>query len=126
MAQRFGIEIGGVAVTAVMRTDEAPNLCKRFAEILPYQGFSVHAKFAGQELIIMVPYYADAENETFDIRPGDIGYYPGRQTVCIFYGGVTPFGKVSMFARLEHPEALMPAGDQILRDGVLPIRFIPL
>ena len=59
---------------------------------MPCESFSVHAKFAGEELIVMVPFFSEPENEIFAVEPGDIGYYPGRQTICIFYGDTEPFG----------------------------------
>ena len=41
----------------------------------------------------MVPFFSEPENEIFAVEPGDIGYYPGRQTICIFYGDTEPFGR---------------------------------
>jgi hypothetical protein len=94
------MDFGGRSVTAELLTAEAPNVARAFAESLPNKAFSVHAKFAGEELIVMVPFTADPENEIFDVKPGDIGFYPGRQTICIFYGKTRPFGHVSVFARV--------------------------
>ena len=61
----------------------------------------VHAKFAGDETIVMVPFFAEQENGKTDVVAGDIGYYPGRQTLCLFYGRTTPFGEVSYVARVR-------------------------
>ena len=34
--------------------------------------------------IVMVPFFAEQENPKLDVVAGDIGYYPGRQTICLF------------------------------------------
>ena len=118
MARRFKLKIGGRTVTAELLDDKAPNVCAAFADSLPCDSFSTHAKFAGEELIIMVPFYADAENEILNVKPGDIGFYPGRQTICIFYGDITPFGRVSLFAKVvDGLPACAAAGKKILKSG---------
>lgn len=122
MTQRFSMTINGRTVVAELLEKKAPNVVRAFAHALPCETFSVHAKFAGEELIVMLPFYCDAENEILNVKPGDIGFYPGRQTACIFYGETRPFGKVSVFAKivagLEH---LKPAGRKILATGPLPV-----
>jgi hypothetical protein len=121
MARRFKLQIGGRTVTAELLKDKAPKVCAAFAAALPCESFSTHAKFAGEELIIMVPFYADAENEILNVKAGDIGFYPGRQTICIFYGDITPFGRVSLFAKvIDGLPACRAAGKKILGSG--PIR----
>jgi hypothetical protein len=121
---RFRIQIGDEVFYGELLEDKAPNICRAFRSQLPINSFSVHAKFAGRELIIMVPFFAEAENEILEVQPGDIAYYPGRQTICIFYGDTTPFGKVSVFARLiGPPAALRRAGDLVLERGWLPARL---
>jgi len=120
MKKKFKIQIGDRTYEAELLNDLAPNICMAFANSLPVESFSVHAKFAGRELIVMVPFFADPENEILEVKPGDIGYYPGRQTICIFYGDTMPFGKVSVFARLtDPPEELFEVGDAILEKGWL-------
>jgi hypothetical protein len=124
MPRRFVIEIGGTRVVAELLEQEAPTLSSRMWENLPLDSFSVHAKFAGQEMIVMVPFYSETENEILNVKPGDIGYYPGRQTICIFYGDTTPFGYVSVFARIvERLDDLRTTGDRLLRAGILSARL---
>jgi hypothetical protein len=124
MHRRFVIDIGGTSVVAELLEEEAPTLAGRMWEHLPLESFSVHAKFAGQEMIVMVPFYSEPENEILDVKPGDIGYYPGRQTICIFYGDTTPFGNVSVFARIvERLDDLRATGDRLLRAGILSARL---
>ena len=75
-------------------------------------------------MIVMVPFYAEPENEILDVQPGDIGYYPGRQTICIFYGDTQPFGYVSVFARIvDRLDELQATGDRLLRMGIVPAKL---
>ncbi len=120
MAGEFTMVIGGKRVTAELLEREAPTVTGAFRRCLPFEAFGVHAKFAGDELIVMAPFFANPENEVFDVHPGDIGYYPGRQTMCIFYGDTQPFGHVSVFARVTGGfEQLRVVGRRILREGPL-------
>lgn len=124
MPKRFAINIGGTRAIAELLEEEAPVISQRMWEMLPLESFSVHAKFAGQEMIVMVPFYAEPENEILDVSPGDIGYYPGRQTICIFYGDTQPFGYVSVFARIvERLDDLKATGDHLLQEGILPAQL---
>jgi hypothetical protein len=124
MPKRFVINVGGTQAIAELLEQEAPTLSRRIWENLPVDSFGVHAKFAGQEMIVMLPFYSEAENEVLNVKPGDIGYYPGRQTICIFYGDTTPFGYVSVFARIvERLDDLRATGDRLLRAGILPAKL---
>jgi hypothetical protein len=124
MPKRFVINIAGTRVVAELLEREAPVLSQCMWENLPVESFSVHAKFAGREMIVMVPFYAEAENEILNVQPGDVAYYPGRQTICIFYGDTQPFGHVSVFARIvERLDDLKATGDRLVRAGILPARL---
>ncbi|HET9919992.1 MAG TPA: cyclophilin-like fold protein [Ktedonobacteraceae bacterium] len=124
MSKRFVMHIAGTEVVVELLEQEAPTISQRMWEQLPVESFSVHAKFAGQEMIVMVPFYAEPENEILDVQPGDIGYYPGRQTICLFYGQTQPFGYVSLFARVVSDlDDLKATGDRVLREGILPVRL---
>jgi hypothetical protein len=124
MPKRFVINVAGTRVVAELLEREAPVLSQCMWENLPVESFSVHAKFAGREMIVMVPFYAEAENEILNVQPGDVAYYPGRQTICIFYGDTQPFGQVSVFARIvERLDDLKATGDRLVRAGILPARL---
>lgn len=114
----FGFE----AIQAKLLTEKAPGICREVVSHLPIKSFAVHAKFAGEELITMVPFLAEPENEILDVSPGDIGYYPGRQTFCLFYGNVVPFGKVSVFASVIDPlEKLRSVASRLMRHTTLSV-----
>ena len=124
MPKRFIVNVGGTRAVAELLEREAPTLSECMWENLPVESFSVHAKFAGHEMIVMVPFYAEPENEILDVQPGDIGYYPGRQTICIFYGDTQPFGYVSVFARIvDRLDELQATGDRLLRMGIVPAKL---
>lgn len=123
MRRAFEIIVGNQRAVFDLLDSEAPGVCETFVRSLPIDSFCVHAKFAGDELIVMVPFFQDPENEIFWVKPGDCGYYPGRQTICLFYGPTEPFGQVSVFARCreEHLPLLVGWGRDILRTGSLPV-----
>lgn len=123
MPRAYEIVVGNERAVFDLLDDDAPNVCESFVRSLPVDSFSVHAKFAGDELIVMVPFFEDPENEIFWVKPGDVGYYPGRQTICMFYGPTEPFGQVSVFARCreEHLPLLRKWGEEILAAGSIPV-----
>jgi hypothetical protein len=71
----------GEVIEAELLVDDAPRVCGYIRSILPFESTMVHAKFAGEETIVMVPFFAEQENGKTDVVAGDIGYYPGRQTL---------------------------------------------
>ena len=115
---------GGEVFEAELLEDDAPRICGYIRSILPLDSTMVHAKFAGEETIVMVPFFAEQENPKLNVVPGDIGYYPGRQTICLFYGETKPFGEVSYVARVRsNLEGLARCGRKILETGSLPVRM---
>jgi ethanolamine utilization protein EutM len=114
----------GEVIEAELLVDDAPRVCGYIRSILPFESTMVHAKFAGEETIVMVPFFAEQENGKTDVVAGDIGYYPGRQTLCLFYGETQPFGEVSYVARVRsNLEGLARCGRTILESGSLPVRM---
>ena len=114
----------GEVIEADLLEDDAPRICGYIRSILPLDSTMVHAKFAGEETIVMVPFFAEQENGKTDVVAGDIGYYPGRQTLCLFYGDTEPFGEVSVFAKVtEGLDVLRAWGREILQQGSLPVQM---
>jgi hypothetical protein len=114
----------GEVIEAELLEREAPTICATLQAILPVDGTMVHAKFAGEETIVMVPFFAEQENPKLNVVAGDIGYYPGRQTICLFYGETKPFGEVSYFARVRsNLEGLARCGRRLLEVGHLAVRL---
>jgi len=114
----------GEVVEADLFEDRAPGICAYLKSILPVDSTMVHAKFAGEETIAMVPFFTEQENPKFDVVAGDIGYYPGRQTLCFFYGQTQPFGEVSYCAKVRtNLEGLQRIGRRVLEAGHAPVRL---
>jgi hypothetical protein len=123
MAEKVRIELGGKTCRMELLRDRAPELCARFEQCLPLRSFAAHAKFAGEELFFMVPFLAPAENLVSAVAPGDVGYYPDRETVCVFYGDIVPFGQVGVFGRIvEGLEGLRELGPRLWRGPALSVR----
>lgn len=120
----FRLTCAGEAIDFDLLEAEAPAICGRLRSVLPVEGTMVHAKFAGEETIVMVPFFAEQENGKLDVVAGDVGYYPGRQTLCFFYGETRPFGEVSYVARARtNLDGLARCGRELLRVGHLPVRM---
>jgi len=120
----FRIVADGEVVEAELLEDDAPRISGYIRSILPMDGTMVHAKFAGEETIVMVPFFAEQENPKLDVVAGDIGYYPGRQTLCFFYGETKPFGEVSYCARVRsNLDGLARLGRRALEAGHVAVRL---
>lgn len=94
------ISIGDQICSMRLLLDKAPRLCRSFSALLPITSFALHAKFAGDEFYFMVPKLWEAENVVASVEPGDVAYYPDRQTVCVFYGEIVPFGAAGLFGKI--------------------------
>ena len=126
MSRRFTITVGTRHAVAEL-LDDAPTVAGKFWDALPLSSFAIHAKFAGGEMIVMLPFHADREHEVLDVRRGDIGYFPDMQTLCLFYGDVTPFGYVSVFARVvDGLDEMTAAGSDLLESVSVPVELSPL
>jgi hypothetical protein len=124
VTRRFALQVADTKVVAQLLDEQAPGFADQFWNTLPLESFAIHAKFAGGEMIVMLPFHRDAENEVLDVRPGDIAYFPDMQTICVFYADVTPFGYVSVFARVVDglPE-LQPVASYLMEKVSLPVRI---
>lgn len=121
MSRKFEVVLGGERGVVEMLDDKAPRTCEYFWQNLPVESFCIHAKFAGSELIVMVPYYLDTDENMHESVVGDVAYYPGRQTLCMWYGPAAALGKAPTFGRIvEGLDNLARAGSTILETGSLP------
>ncbi len=122
--QTLSLHIGEHTCRLELLRDRAPRTCDALSALLPVASHLVPAKFAGDEVYFMVPGTWPAENLVSSVNPGDVGYYPDRQTVCIFYGTIVPFGSVGVFARVsEGLEHLRSMGPDLWRHGPVPMRL---
>ena len=93
---RISMHFGGRSCVIELLDEEAPETIRGISSLLPLQTMLAHAKFAGEEVMFMVPRLFRRENIVGSVSPGDVAYYPDRQTVCIFYGGIVPFAQVGL------------------------------
>jgi len=124
MDKIFEIDMAGEKIRAYLLTAEAPKTCQAFETAMPIKTFAVNAKFAGDETIGMLSFYVPpGENEVPSVEPGDIGYYPRSQTLCLFYGDIMPFGYINLFAKVipEDLDKAVIAGGKILKAGSMPL-----
>ena len=74
--------------------DHAPQTAQKIRQLLPITVPLCHAKFAGDELMFMIPAVMEPEFFKSSIEPGDVLYYPIQQTICLFFGDhIVPFGQ---------------------------------
>lgn len=99
------ITIGDERVKAKLLWDKAPQTCALIEKHAPLEGRLNHAKVCDNEVFFQVPFFLDEkENPVWPVA-GDIGYWPVRQTVCIWYGDMKPLGPTNLFAKIV-PEDL--------------------
>mgnify|MGYP001825556562 CR=1 FL=1 len=74
--------------------DRAPRTTQKILGLLPITVPLCHAKFAGDELMFMIPAVIEPEFFKPTIESGDVLYYPIQQTICLFFGDhIVPFGQ---------------------------------
>lgn len=88
------IRSGKLKATIELFEDRVPQAVQRIRPLLPTAVPLCHAKFAGDELMFMIPAVIEPENFKSSIESGDVLYYPIQQTICLFYGDhIVPFGQ---------------------------------
>lgn len=118
---RISMHFGGRSCVIELLDEEAPETIRGISSLLPLQTMLAHAKFAGEEVMFMVPRLFRRENIVGSVSPGDVAYYPDRQTVCIFYGGIVPFAQVGLIGRVtEGLPTLREAAPSLWRSGPCP------
>ena len=100
LTQQIEIIVGNEKAVAVLLEKDAPRTCKAVLNALPLTGGLVHAKFAGGEFFFATPIFEELENPVRKQNPGNICYWPVRQSICIFYKELPGVGEVSLFARI--------------------------
>jgi hypothetical protein len=154
MARRIELSLNQKKVRAVatLLEDEAPRTCAALWDLLPIDGDTYHAKWAGRELYTLVPppkAGPGSENATIMPIPGDLLYFDvppdsidipvemrkanptGLVDVAVFYGRnsflLSPQGFMpgNLFATITEglPEYARACGE-LFREGVIHERFI--
>ena len=121
MSKYAEIKLGNRRATIEFLEDQAPKSVEKIWELLPLEIPLCHAKFAGDELMFMIPLVMDAEAAKDKLECGDIVYYPIQQTLCLFFSdSIRQFGSgpINIVARITDGfEDLKEMAQDILRDG---------
>lgn len=86
--KKINLELNGKVAYFELFEEEAPITCAKLLEILP-QKIDIHyAKFAGQEILGVIPMMAPIEGgkSLDEIEQGCVAFYPDRAFFCIYYG----------------------------------------
>ncbi|WP_432826513.1 cyclophilin-like fold protein [Dactylosporangium sp. CA-092794] len=111
MTRRFTIRIGSQTAVAELLDDVSPRTCGRLADALPLTSRVNHAKVAGEEFFCFVPFHEELESPVVAQQSGNIGYYPLRQTLCVFYADMPGAGQVTPVARVvDNLEGIIAEG----------------
>ncbi len=102
MPKEIVLLIGDEEITAELLAEEAPETCRIVESNLPLSGILNHAKLVDREVFFQTPFFVDVyENYKYSER-GDLAFWNGRTTLCIFYDDMVPLGKTPTFARVTH------------------------
>ncbi|MBW1699241.1 MAG: DUF3830 family protein [Deltaproteobacteria bacterium] len=113
MSKELKMRVGDEVARIVLLEDEAPETCKKVLASLPLKGNLIHAKIAGKEFFFKAPFFCDPENRVQAQEAGNIGYYDGANSICVFYGAEPGIGEVNLFARItENLEGIQKEGEK--------------
>jgi hypothetical protein len=97
---KLTIRIEDEECTAELLNEEAPRICAAIEEALPLTGVLSHAKLVDREVFFPVPFYIDDQENPQVSEKGDLAFWNGRQTFCIFYDDMVPLGATPTFGRI--------------------------
>ena len=113
MAKELRMRVGAEIAKIALLEDEAPETCKKVLASLPLKGNLIHAKIAGKEFFFKAPFFCDPENQVQVQQAGNIGYYDGANSICVFYEAEPGIGTVNLFARIiENLSGIQKEGDR--------------
>jgi hypothetical protein len=101
MPQELKMRVADEVAKIVLLEKEAPETCKKVMAALPLKGNLIHAKIAGKEFFFKAPFFCDPENQVQAQQAGNIGYYDGADSICVFYEAEPGIGTVTLFARID-------------------------
>jgi hypothetical protein len=84
------LSLNGIKASIELFSDHAPITCDRFLAVLPQKIDMHYAKFAGQEVLGLIPMIAPVESgkSLKEINKGCVAYWPDRAFFCIYYGDI--------------------------------------
>ena len=121
------IRSGNLRASIELFADRVPQTVQKIRPLLPTTVPLCHAKFAGDELMFMIPAVIEPENFKSAIETGDVLYYPIQQTICLFFGDhIVPFGQgpFNAIGKIVDGKAdLQQLAETIVRQGFQWARF---
>ena len=113
MPQELRMRVADEVAKIVLLEDEAPETCKKVMASLPLRGKLIHAKIAGKEFFFKAPFFCDPENQVQAQQAGNIGYFDGANSICVFYESEPGIGTVNLFARIiENLSGIQKEGEK--------------
>jgi hypothetical protein len=100
VVKEITVLIGKEECTAELLTEEAPHICAIIEDALPLRGVLSHAKLVDREVFFPVPFFIDEQENPKVSEKGDLAFWNGRQTLCIFYDDMIPLGATPTFGRI--------------------------
>ena len=129
------IQAGQWSLAARLEREAAPETCRAFEALLPWDSQLVHVRWSGEGVWIPLgdrKFGFDYENHTSHPAPGQFIFYPGgisETEVLLAYGGLSFSSKMGQLAGnhfltvTEGAEHLMALGNHVLWHGATDIRF---
>ncbi|MFN2290240.1 MAG: cyclophilin-like fold protein [Anaerolineae bacterium] len=100
MEKEIRIVIGGEECRAELLVEEAPHICAAIVAALPLNGVLSHAKLVDREVFFPIPFFIDEQENLKTSEKGDLAFWNGRQSVCIFFDDMVPLGATPTFGRI--------------------------
>lgn len=117
----LGTEVG----LAELFSSPAPKTVQAVWAALPIEGTVNHAMFSGEE--ITFPTYGllwERENQRYDTRPGDLGYFVEGPAICIYYGSLRVISPGNIFGRItENLEGIQRVSRASWKESGIQIRL---
>ena len=129
------IIVGPFSFRARMETEQAPETCRKFAELLPLKNRVIHSRWSGEAVWIPLGEFdlgVDFENHTSHPSRGDILFYPGGYSeaeILFVYGSSCFASKMGQLAGnhfltiIEGGDNLDALGKRVLWEGAQDILF---
>jgi hypothetical protein len=100
LGKEIRIVIGDEECRAELLVEEAPHICAAIEQALPLRGVLSHAKLVDREVFFPIPFFIDDQENLKVSEKGDIAFWNGRQSVCIFFDDMVPLGATPTFGRI--------------------------
>lgn len=96
------LTVNGKEFYADVFEDKAPKIIAALEALGKFDSRLISAKICNEEICYFTDAFLDEyENPVYDQEPGNIGFYPKRQSICIFYGDLDAVGYVNVFAKIK-------------------------